>query len=411
VSSPSVNQTYTIKKQHQYTICVCQEVSTCQRTLPKGPPDFRALCLDAVSPLSPLGHAYTQFHLNPAAAAVVNATISTVTALNRSTGVLGAPAAGTTAAAPVFVAAAGAAPASCRGVVRRADYLIRYVFDGATGGAQLASVTVTLVVGDVLETDGAVEQAVSVSWAEAAAPAAALLPFSGAPGYLEGFPVLYGVRQAQGGKNAISRYAAGLQLPAAGAGGACDGGKTTPVGFAYSATSTCSKSLTAAQLSAFCAAGDASAAARAAAGQLLDAAVAGTASVGVWGNSDATNVNEWVPVAVTGWPPAAPTWSAAEQRCDGVVVGYELKLVTGVAFSTSNLQRKVVYAQLCPLLGSWAFDARAAGGGAGAAQAFGMRFGARFAALDQGKPAAALRPAPPLVVPLPPDLFYPFLQP
>jgi len=293
-------------------------------------------------------------------------------------------------------------------VVLRADYTIRYTFDAATASAQIASVAVALVIGDVDETDGAVQQSVSVSWADNAAPAAALVAFSGAPGYLEGFAVLAGTKTAQGAKTAVARFTAGLQLPAAGAAGACDGLRSVPVGFGYNTSSACVRSMTAAQLAAFCTAGDASTVARSAGGLLANAA-GGGAVVGVWGNSDAANVNEWVPVAVTGWPPAVPVWSAAEQRCDGVVVGYELKLITGVAYSASNAQRKVLYAQLCPAIGSWAFDALAAGGSAGAAQAFPLRFSARFVALDQGRPAAALRPAPPLVVPLPPDLFYPFL--
>ena len=79
--------------------------------------------------------------------------------------------------------------------------------------------------------------------------------------------------------------------------------------------------------------------------------------------------------------------------------------VLGLAASAANPQRKVVYVRLCPTLGSWGADPRLGGG----AQAYPLRFSAGFAAIDQGAPAAALRPAPPLVVPLPPDLFYPFL--
>jgi tectonic-1/3 len=386
-----------------------EQAATCWRTLPTAVTAFAALCEDTVSLLSPLAYARTQFPANPAAAAMFNATVASVARLDPATGALSAAA----AAAPVFVAAAGAAPAKCAGAVVRADFLMRYMMDAATGDAQLVSVSVDLTVSDItFSAAPAAPQAASVAWADAAAPAAALLPFSGAPGYLEGFPVLAGVKQASGAKAAVARLKGGLQLPAPGAGGACGGARGASVGFGYNGSAYCAGAATLAELQALCdPAADASAAARAAAGGvLLDAALAGTLVLGVWGSSDAANANEWVQVAVAGWPPAAPQWSAGERRCDGVVTGFDLKIVTGVAFSAGNPQRKIVHAQLCLTTGSWAHDARRAAAAGGAAQAFPLRFSVSFAALDQGAPAAALRPAPPLVMPLPPDLFYPFLR-
>ena len=389
----------------------------CQRPLPPAGAAFQALCASRASPLSPLFYAYTQLFVGPSSPSAVNVTISSIAVLDPATGALGAAAAGAAPAAPTYAppSAPGGA-AVCGGVVARADILVRYTMDAATGATLIASASAALVVTDVSEGAGALRQEASVSWADAAAPAAALLPLSGAPGYLEGFPVLAGVTETLAGKTAVRRLVGGLALPAAAAGGACAPPPAGPAGagaavrFGYNATSACARRMTAAELAALCAAGDAAAAARAAAGALLDAAAAGTMVVGVWGDSRAAAAAEWVPIAVAGrWPPPAPTWNAAERRCDGVVTGFELKLVTGAAASAANLQRKVLFAQLCPTLGSWAYDARAAAVAGAAAQAFPLRFAARFAAIDQGAPAARLRPAPPLAVPLPPDLFYPFL--
>ncbi|KAI8464733.1 MAG: hypothetical protein J3K34DRAFT_525958 [Monoraphidium minutum] len=398
-----------------------ESAATCWRTLPSDPAAFAALCRDAASPLSPLAIAHTQFPANPAAALAFNATLASVARLDPTTGALTE---GVAAAAPAFAPATAAGPAVCRGVVARADYVLSYSLDAALGAAQLAAVAVEVTVTDVAlpaaaaagaAPPPALAQAASVAWADAAAPAAALPPLSGAPGYLEGFPLLAGLRQASGAKAAVARLKGGLQLPAPAPGGGCGGaGRGGRVAFGYNATASCAHAATRAELRVLCAAAAADPAAAAgparaaAGGLLLDAALDGSLMLGVWGSSNAANVNEWVPVAVASWPPAAPTWSEEESRCDGVITGFELKVVTGAAFSAGNPQRKVLHAQLCLTAGSWAFDARR--GAPAAPQALPLAFSARFAPLDQGRPVAALRPAPPLVVPLPPGLFYPFLQ-
>lgn len=378
-----------------------EEAATCWRSIPA--PSFQSLCNNAVSPLSPLSYAYTQFPVSPTSAVLVNATVSSVTQVDATTGAVTAL---PVAVAPSYVAAAPPATGECRDAVQRADYLIRYVMDPNTGAAQLSSVSVALTVTNILDSAGGIQQSVSVSWADSTAPTAALLPFSGAPGYLEGFPVLAGTKQVSGTKSAVARYTEGLQIPAPGPGGDCDGLHSTSIGFGYNATASCMRRMTLAQLAALCGAGDGAVAVRAAAGAMLDAAVAGGVMVGVWGNSDAANVNEWVALSVVGWPAAAPTWSAADRTCSGIVTGYDLKIVTGVAFASDNVQKKVLYVQLCLTTGSWSFGAR---GDPTGAWAFPLKFTVRFSALDQGRPAAALRPAPPLAAPLPPDLFYPFL--
>jgi tectonic-1/3 len=393
-----------------------EDAAVCSRVLPTGAA-FRALCLDALSPLSPLTAARAAFPPNPAAqAAPLGVTVVSIARVNATTGLPGAAVAGVAPAAPAYTPAAGGAPAACAGVVLRADWVLRYAMGADGGGAQLAGAAVALTLGDAAEGGPALRAAVSVAWADAAAPPGAPVPRSGAPGYLEGLPVLAGVAAAQAGKAAVARLAAGLALPGAaagGGGGACAPGGGAGVRFGYNASASCSVALSRPQLAALCGGGDAAAALRGvaggAAGALLDAAIAGTARLGVWGDSDPAAPAEWVPLAVAGWPPPAPAWSSAEGRCSGVATGYEIKIATGASASASNPQRKLLRAQLCVTLGEWRYDARAPGGAGGGLQQFPLRFGARFAAAGQGAPAAALRPAPPLVAPLPPDLFYPFL--
>ena len=83
----------------------------------------------------------------------------------------------------------------------------------------------------------------------------------------------------------------------------------------------------------------------------------------------------------------------------------QVRLLTGVAFSESNLQSKLLYASACFTHGSWAFD-RLNGP---ALQLFELQFRVSFVPKAGQQPAMALKPTPPLIAPLPPDLFYPFL--
>eukprot|EP00879_Flechtneria_rotunda_P032168 GHRR01035334.1.p2 GENE.GHRR01035334.1~~GHRR01035334.1.p2 ORF type:complete len:104 (+),score=33.90 GHRR01035334.1:820-1131(+) len=82
-----------------------------------------------------------------------------------------------------------------------------------------------------------------------------LQPFSGAPGYLLGFPLLAGTVESAPSagttKQAVSRFTNGLQLPGAGPDGICSGSSSdaVAVGFGYNSTSSCSVAYTLAQVS------------------------------------------------------------------------------------------------------------------------------------------------------------------
>jgi hypothetical protein len=51
-----------------------------------------------------------------------------------------------------------------------------------------------------------------------------------------------------------------------------------------------------------------------------------------------------VQVKVSNYPFNNLIYSAADRSCSNVVVGYDLQILTGVAFSANNLQNKVSYA-------------------------------------------------------------------
>jgi tectonic-1/3 len=128
--------------------------------------------------------------------------------------------------------------------------------------------------------------------------------------------------------------------------------------------------------------------------------------LGIWGNADSTRVSQWVPVQSSGWPPGTGLdWDEATATCSNVITGFDINLVTGIAFASGNLQSKVLYAQVCFSVGSWSFNQMAGQN----LQNVPLQFTASFVPKQQQQPALSLKPAPPLFAPLPPDLFYPFL--
>lgn len=128
--------------------------------------------------------------------------------------------------------------------------------------------------------------------------------------------------------------------------------------------------------------------------------------LGAWGNADPANVKQWVSVQTTPLPATFDMqWDNASNTCHDLVTGFDLKILTGVAYATNNLQSKVLYAQLCFQFASWSFNPASAA----SQQSFPMTFSVKFIPKRQPAAAVALKPAPPLLAPLPPDLFYPFL--
>ncbi|KAF8069700.1 Tctn1 [Scenedesmus sp. PABB004] len=389
---------------------LCGADAPCERTF-RSAAELAALCGDADSPLSPAWFVGLSFPAHPAASSFRPVTLTSLSRADPATGALTAldPAADLAAPTP-----AAGPPAACRGVVVAAHFLFRYtlgVGGSATGGGrgQLASAGVSLVLGDaVLPPGGAplvLTTRFSVSWANASAPDADLPPLSGLPGYRPGFPVLAGVLAAgPGGAAAVSRLRGGLQLPGAGDAGRCSASVADVVGlgFGYNATTTCAVGLTLPQLRAFCTADDPGKTLRDLLGGWLDDLTSQQARASPPGGTPRRESCAAPPLAA----------AHAARRCRrrpchrrGVVTGFDLRLLTGVAFASGNLQAKLLYATACFARGEWRFNTMAGG----ALQLFRLRFAAAFVPADQPAPVASLRPAPPLAAPLPPDLFYPFL--
>jgi hypothetical protein len=159
--------------------------------------------------------------------------------------------------------------------------------------------------------------------------------------------------------------------------------------------------------------------------------------LGMWGNAEPANIHQWLPLTTTDWPPTADlAWDEATATCHNVASGLQVfagsalrsarfllshhsddappcsrrhdadqaRLLTGVAFASGNLQSKLLYASACFKHTSWRYD-RLNGP---PLQTFPLTFSAQFVPKAGQAAMVALKPAPPLSKPLPPDLFYPF---
>ena len=88
------------------------------------------------------------------------------------------------------------ATTTCAGVVTAATWVLTYAMDNSTGAATITAASLQLTVSDAVLGAGAasvvVAQSFAVRWVDSAAAAAQLQDYSGAPGYLPGFPVLAG---------------------------------------------------------------------------------------------------------------------------------------------------------------------------------------------------------------------------
>lgn len=128
--------------------------------------------------------------------------------------------------------------------------------------------------------------------------------------------------------------------------------------------------------------------------------------LGIWGNADPNNIKHWLPLVAPEWPPSTDLqWDEATSTCRNVPTGLKLRLLTGVAYSEGNLQSKLLYASVCFTYGSWTFDKL----NGPTLQLFELHFGVNFVPKAGQHAVVSLKPAPPLIAPLPPDLFYPFL--
>ncbi|GFH21852.1 disproportionating enzyme, partial [Haematococcus lacustris] len=155
---------------------------------------------------------------------------------------------------------------TCRNVARFINLTIFYTWlasdEDPEGTASINKVSVGIITADVASTAAALQQSWRLQFTrtvEAGAGVRVLQPFSGAPGYLPGLPLLAGVLatfdptgQGVAQKTAVERLVGGLPIPGPGEGGVCAPLASSPAVWGFNATSSCAIPLTADDLRLFC---------------------------------------------------------------------------------------------------------------------------------------------------------------
>ena len=104
---------------------------------------------------------------------------------------------------------------------------------------------------------------------------------------------------------------------------------------------------------------------------------------------------------------AAMVWDNTNKVCSNVMTGIDFRLLTSVAYSSNNLQSKVLYASACFTTGTWKW---ADPTDTTIAQAFPVTFSASFVPKTPTGRVSAEKPMPPLYVPISQDIWYPFVK-
>eukprot|EP00798_Chlamydomonas_sp_ICE-L_P007681 gene7681-841_t len=308
---------------------------------------------------------------------------------------------------------------TCMNAVHTVNYTISYQAEGTDGrqtGFRISQVVVSIIVTDFDASDDSFTQSMRVNFIEYESTSERLVtPYSGNPGYLSGLPVLSGISTSDPGldpalaSKAISQLVQGFPLPAPGSqGGACSPFSHSPVNYGFNKTSTCSVELSALDLEEYCTGSTGLSQQHflePLIASLYDSILDGDVYMGIWGNSNWTSIDQWVKVKVTGYPFNALFYSESLQTCGNVIVGYDITILTGVAFSNTNLQHKVLFVNLCFRTGVWTFpgDKEPVD-----THKFEMTSTVRFIPLAQDSEHRT-KPAPPLRINLDADIFYPFV--
>ena len=208
--------------------------------------------------------------------------------------------------------------------------------------------------------------------------------------------------------------------PGAAAPGFRDAALSVPINFGEDVASSCTLQLTPAQLASLCTgAGGAASPTAAFVGlgsvQLAGAVGAAAAThVGVLGNADPYKPWQWLALAV-GAAPQAPSWDTTGvfPRCSNIVSGVDVELLVAPVGAANNPQFKVVAARVTYPTATWTFGREDGGGvaaGAAQAQSFLLTSTVTFTKYEGSPAAIAWKPAPPIIPPMPADLWYPSVQ-
>jgi len=343
-----------------------------------------------------------------------------------------------------------AATCTCRGVVTSVAY--RLIYSNAGGLQTLTSASAAVAVANVTQATGCGVQPVSIPLSSSLTfigpRASPHLPgSSGAPGYLIGSPLLAGALVANGAVSAAGApvppadklaiasgpvngpqslwglATSGLALRGAASDGACvsfdqataaawtDGASREPVLFGVDTSTSCTLKLTRAELAARCVAGGTANFFGVGYVSTDDpvTGVPGAAPVGyigVLGNADTWKSWQWTALATSSAPAAAPVWTAATSTCAGVGTGLDVEVLYTRVGEASNSQRKVLAARVTRPTDVWTWgreDAFASG-----RQTFLLRSTVTFTEWQPIRSADYIPPAPPIIPPMPSDLWYPF---
>ncbi|KAK9812693.1 hypothetical protein WJX72_002192 [[Myrmecia] bisecta] len=298
------------------------------------------------------------------------------------------------------------ATSTCSNVLQELHYTVLY----DTGG--IASVQADLVVGDITLPSPAaaavVPQQYSVRWLQTqTANKQDGWPRSGNPGYLTGYPVLAGIRSTSGTPH-IDRFSKGLPILGAAPDGTCSAAYTRPVKFGVDAISNCVRSMTFAELKAWCMDSTKGL-------PLLDylaitpPLLASTGDqqtyIGQWADANALTVGNWTSMNID-TPLPTTSWDEATQTCSNVAQSVQYNFLTAMAGSPSNPQMHITFARTSYQVASWTYNQVVST----TSQGFALRQSVRFVAVDQPEAAACRKGAPPLYPNLPKDIFYPQLM-
>lgn len=300
-----------------------------------------------------------------------------------------------------------------------------------------------------------------------------LLPVerSGWPGYEPGSPILAGVMTTASGVPVASAAAAdqkavarsvpadpgdsfaaasanatgvgtgrmGLHLRGAAADGSCaalptipagtgggiailpaDPAQAVPVTFSDNAVVGCTLQLTAAQFAALCSGSPSSLLPFTGLGSVDPTGTGLLAAfgsrllpthIGTIGGADPLKAWHWLPLSAPATAPPAAAYDAATGTCTGIVTGIDVALLTAPTGQVGHAQERIVAARWTYATDTWKWSRETGSGASGAvaAQPFTLRSTVTWVSM-----AANIQdftpPAPPVVPPLPADLFYPFVS-
>jgi hypothetical protein len=136
--------------------------------------------------------------------------------------------------------------------------------------------------------------------------------------------------------------------------------------------------------------------------------------VGMYGNADPLRPWEWVSMSLPAALPGAPIWNPRTSTCSGLLAGVDVEFLTIGTGEARNPQSKIVGARVRYVTDTWRFtreSARAVGDldGDSVTQPFLLRTTVSWKALPQVT-MDYVPPVPPVIPPLPADLFYPFIS-